>query len=100
MRKPLQPAPACAVGWITEFGGWWTVVGALIVIVVIPCVATLHAPADWVFREFITEGGKQSGLSNDFYTFILGLLLSSYCYVGYDGPAHMVRVAGYCRGTR
>ncbi|KAG2436300.1 hypothetical protein HXX76_006611 [Chlamydomonas incerta] len=77
------------VGFITEIGAWWTIIGVTIVIIAIPCITVEHATTEWVFRKFEGELAASWGIPNGFYTFILGLLLPAYSFTGYDGPAHM-----------
>ncbi|GLC56117.1 hypothetical protein PLESTB_001066200 [Pleodorina starrii] len=77
------------VGWITELGAYWTIVGTFILIIAIPCVAVDHASPHWVFRKFEGDNAADKGIHNPFYVFILGLLLPAYSFTGYDGPAHM-----------
>ena len=52
------------VGFITEVGAWWTIIGAAIVIIAIPCITVEHASPHWVFRSFETDLGKESGINN------------------------------------
>ncbi|KAG2482254.1 hypothetical protein HYH03_018798 [Edaphochlamys debaryana] len=85
----INSLPFEHVGFITEIGAWWTLIGVFTVIIAIPCISTERATPEWVFRKFEGDLAKESGIRNPFYIFILGLLLPAYSFTGYDGPAHM-----------
>ncbi|GFR47638.1 hypothetical protein Agub_g9380 [Astrephomene gubernaculifera] len=89
LTASVNSLPFEHVGAITELGAWWTIIGVVLVIVVVPCVTPQHATSEWVFRKFETQLAEGAGIKNPFYTFILGLLLPAYAFTGYDGPAHM-----------
>ncbi|KAF9591864.1 hypothetical protein IFM89_008910 [Coptis chinensis] len=78
------------IAWLAFFGqlaALWNVVGVLVLMVLIPTVATEKATADFVFTRFNTDNG--GGIHSNFYIFILGLLMSQYTFTGYDASAHM-----------
>jgi choline transport protein len=56
-----------------------------IVVIVVLCVMADHHDASFVFTSFQNE----SGWSNDGIAWCLGLLTTSYGFVGYDAAAHM-----------
>ena len=59
--------------------------GYIIVIVVLSAMGTPHHDASFVFTSFVNE----SGWSSDGVAWCLGLLTTSYGFVGYDAAAHM-----------
>lgn len=52
------------IGFITEFGAWWTIIGVLIVIIAIPAISREHADAEWVFRKFESQLAEEVGVKN------------------------------------
>lgn len=62
--------------------------GVFVLMILVPLVATERASAKFVFTEFNADNGK--GINNQFYIFVLGLLMSQYTLTGYDASAHMV----------
>ena len=55
----LPPPPASASPPLA-------VIGVVMVVVIIPCIATQHSSADWVFRHFETEYAKATtNINND-----------------------------------
>ena len=82
--------PLSFTGWVSIFGGWWHLIGVVLCIIVIPSVETIFASPSWVFKAFITEFARETyQINNNFYIFILGLLLPAYSFTGLDGPAHL-----------
>lgn len=62
--------------------------GVLLLMVLIPAVATERASAKFVFTHFNTD--NDVGISSKPYIFLLGLLMTQYTLTGYDASAHMV----------
>lgn len=64
------------------------IVGVFVLMILVPCVATEKASAEFVFTHFNTE--NTDGVNGRLYIFLLGLLMSQYTLTGYDASAHMV----------
>ncbi|KAF9601991.1 hypothetical protein IFM89_024537 [Coptis chinensis] len=62
----------------------------LVLMVLIPTVATEKATVDFVFTRFNTDNG--GGIHSSFCIFILCLIMSQYTLTGYDASAHMTEV--------
>ena len=62
--------------------------GVVLLIVLIPAVATQRQTASSVFTAF---NKPDVGIHNNVYIFLLGLLMSQYNLSAYDASAHMVR---------
>ena len=69
----------------------WT--GVVLLIVLIPAVATQQQTAANVFTVF---NKPDVGIHNNVYIFLLGLLMSQYNLSAYDASAHMVRKIHFC----
>ncbi|MEW5314313.1 MAG: hypothetical protein WDW38_005821 [Sanguina aurantia] len=66
------------------------IVGAVLVIVVIPSLTTEHQTPKYVFTKFQPEIVQDNlNIENVGYIFLLGLLFPAYSFTGYDGPSHM-----------
>ncbi|XP_040946723.1 amino-acid permease BAT1 homolog isoform X2 [Gossypium hirsutum] len=61
--------------------------GVVLLMILIPSVATERASAKFVFTHFNTDNGE--GINSKVYIFVLGLLMSQYTLTGYDASAHM-----------
>ena len=48
----------------TEAAAWLHIIGVLVLIIAVPCIATVHQPASWVFTNFDAELGKGVGIPN------------------------------------
>lgn len=91
------------LGWLSIASVYWHVLGTVGIVITLPVVAMTHQTAKWVFTEFIPPSSNPNnfvpppgsdevpgvGISNNFYIFILGLLLSQWAMVGYDSSAHI-----------
>lgn len=64
--------------------------GVLVLMILIPSVATERASVKFVFTYFNTDNGD--GINSRCYIFLLGLLMSQYTLTGYDASAHMVSI--------
>lgn len=62
--------------------------GVVLLMILIPSVATERASAKFVFTHFNTDNGV--GINSKVHIFVLGLLMSQYSLTGYDASAHMV----------
>lgn len=73
----------------TQAGGMFHLAGVLLLVLIVPLMATTHQPASWVFGHFESAQAESVGITNYFNIAILGLLLPAYSYTGMDGPCHM-----------
>ncbi|MEV0537768.1 amino acid permease [Kitasatospora sp. NPDC050463] len=64
---------------------WWHLVGVAVIVGALALLPSHHAPASFVFTEFVNN----TGFRNGFYVGMLGLLLAQYTLTGYDASAHM-----------
>lgn len=70
---------------LSAVSAWWHLVGVAIIVIVLAFVPDQHQSASWVFTEFKNE----TGWSNGFFVFLLGLLMAQYTFTGYDASAHV-----------
>ncbi|KAM3328493.1 amino-acid permease BAT1 isoform X1 [Capsicum galapagoense] len=82
----LNSLPISMLSFLGQVGAAANFLGCFLMIV-IPAVATERASAKFVFTNFNTE--NQNGIHNNFYIFVLGLLMSQYTLTGYDASAYM-----------
>ncbi|KAK9091792.1 hypothetical protein Sjap_024969 [Stephania japonica] len=78
------------ITWLSFFGklaAAWNLLGVFILMILVPCVATKRATAEFVFTSFNADNGD--GVHSRLYIFVIGLLLSQYTLTGYDASAHM-----------
>ncbi|KAL6776977.1 AOC1 [Auxenochlorella protothecoides x Auxenochlorella symbiontica] len=75
------------LGWLSVVSVYWHVLGTLGVVIGLLVIAPVHQSADWVFGTFIPN--PDTGVSNPFYLFLLGLLMSQWAMTGYDTSAHI-----------
>ncbi|MFJ9948304.1 amino acid permease [Kitasatospora sp. NPDC091207] len=64
---------------------WWHLVGVVVIVGALALLPSHHAPASFVFTEFVNNTGFRSNV----YVGMLGLLLAQYTLTGYDASAHM-----------
>ncbi|KAJ3694090.1 hypothetical protein LUZ60_009570 [Juncus effusus] len=69
-------------------GAIWNFLGILVLMILIPTVATKRASVKFVFTELNTDNGE--GVHGSVYVLVLGLLMSQYALGGYDVSAHLV----------
>ncbi|XP_038718931.1 amino-acid permease BAT1-like isoform X2 [Tripterygium wilfordii] len=87
MHAILNSLPISVLSFFGQLAAAWNLVGVLVLMILIPCVATERASAKFVFTHFNTDNGD--GISSKVYIFVLGLLMSQYTLTGYDASAHM-----------
>lgn len=75
------------LGAVGNISVWWHVFAGSFFVIMLPCVATTHQSAKWVFTEFIPD--PSTGVHNSGFLFILGILGSQWAMVGYDTSAHI-----------
>jgi hypothetical protein len=49
---------------LQEFAGIWNLVGAVVLAIILPAVATFHQPASYVFGHFETAQAEAAGITN------------------------------------
>jgi hypothetical protein len=49
---------------LQEFAGMWNLVGAVVLMIVLPAVAVSHQPASYVFGHFETAQAEAIGITN------------------------------------
>ena len=72
------------VGYINRISVWWLLGGVLIIAGTLAFVPSHHQPAN--FAGAFVNG---TGFSNGLYGGLLGLLVTSWTYTGFDGSFHM-----------
>ncbi|KAK9918140.1 hypothetical protein WJX75_001594 [Coccomyxa subellipsoidea] len=77
------------LAWIATFSAAWHFVGAMVLAVLIPCVAPTHQSASFVFLEFQGADVTASGITNNAYIFFVGMLMAQFTFTGYDACGHM-----------
>ncbi|CAN1234525.1 Amino-acid permease BAT1 homolog [Linum perenne] len=74
------------IGLVSGIGA--QVIGAMVVIIMLPLVAQTTQSASFVFTHFETAP-EATGISSKPYAIIMSVLLSNYCLYGYDSAAHL-----------
>ncbi|GAV83531.1 AA_permease_2 domain-containing protein, partial [Cephalotus follicularis] len=83
----INSLPIAVLSFFGQVAAAWNLVGVLVLMILIPSVATERASAKFVFTHFNTDNGD--GIDSKVYIFALGLLMSQYTLSGYDASAHM-----------
>ncbi|MDP9241197.1 MAG: amino acid permease [Actinomycetota bacterium] len=73
------------VALLNDISVWWHIVGVAIIVGALALIPDHHQSASFVFTKFVNN----TGWSNGFYVFLLGLLLAQYTLTGFDASAHM-----------
>lgn len=59
--------------YLNKFMVVWVLIGTLVIIIAVPCLAPKHNSAKWVFTEFMNSTGyENSGL-----TFLIGMVITN-----------------------
>ncbi|KAB5538154.1 hypothetical protein DKX38_015687 [Salix brachista] len=87
LHAALNSLPISVLSFFGQLAAAWNLVGVLVLMILIPLVATERASAKFVFTHFNTDNGD--GINSKPYIFVLGLLMSQYTLTGYDASAHM-----------
>ena len=79
------------VRWVVVASGWVQTLVPLAVAVLVPTLQKDRAPTSFVFATYNRDLGgiNNTGITSDFYLFLIGLLASQYTFTGYDASAHM-----------
>ncbi|XP_039019572.1 amino-acid permease BAT1-like [Hibiscus syriacus] len=83
----LNSLPISVLSFFGQLAAAWNLLGVVLLMILIPSVATERASAKFVFTHFNTDNGE--GIGSKVYIFVLGLLMSQYTLTGYDASAHM-----------
>ncbi|KAL4351407.1 hypothetical protein GQ457_06G005170 [Hibiscus cannabinus] len=83
----LNSLPISVLSFFGQLAAAWNLLGVVVLMILIPMVATQRASAEFVFTHFNTDNGE--GIGSKVYIFVLGLLMSQYTLTGYDASAHM-----------
>jgi amino acid permease (GABA permease) len=73
------------VALLNDISVWWHLIGVAVIFVVLFFVPAHHQSASFVFTHFVNN----TGFGNNYYVFLIGLLLAQYTFTGYDASAHM-----------
>ncbi|PNT73590.1 hypothetical protein BRADI_2g60597v3 [Brachypodium distachyon] len=84
----INSLPIRCLSWFGHLGAFWNTAGALVLVVLIPSVATERASPEFIFTHFNADNGM--GVHGNAYILALGLLTSQYSLLGYDASAHMI----------
>ncbi|KAK3021371.1 hypothetical protein RJ639_047213 [Escallonia herrerae] len=76
------------IAYLNILSIWWQILGGMVVIIMLPLVATSTQPASYVFTHF-KMAPESTGISSKPYAVIMSVLLSNYCLYGYDTAAHL-----------
>ncbi|CAN1787610.1 Amino-acid permease BAT1 homolog [Linum perenne] len=76
------------IAFIDIISIWWQVIGGLVIVILLPLVATTTQSASYVFTHFEVGSGT-TGVSSMPYAVILSFLVSQYSLYGYDAAAHL-----------
>ncbi|TVU34725.1 hypothetical protein EJB05_16572, partial [Eragrostis curvula] len=85
----INSLPVHWLSWVGQLGAFWNAAGVIVLLILIPTVATERASVEFVFTHFNTDNGM--GIHNKVYILAVGLLVSQYTMLGYDTSAHMVK---------
>lgn len=73
------------VAFLSTVSAWWHIVGVAIIVGVLWLLPPTHQSPNWSFTTWHNE----TGWTNGFFVFLLGLLMAQYTYTGYDASAHV-----------
>ncbi|OMO69203.1 Amino acid/polyamine transporter I [Corchorus capsularis] len=83
----INSLPISVLSFFGQLAAVWNLIGVVLLMILVPTVATERASAKFVFTHFNTD--NREGISSKVYIFVLGLLMSQYTLTGYDASAHM-----------
>ncbi|MEU6083835.1 amino acid permease [Streptomyces sp. NPDC047108] len=72
------------VAVLNRISVWWLLIGLVIIVMSLVAIPTHHQPA-----SFATHFVNNTGFTNNFYAAMLGLLVTSWTFTGFDGSFHM-----------
>ncbi|DBB05374.1 TPA: hypothetical protein ACH3X3_010590 [Trebouxia sp. C0006] len=74
---------------LNGFSSVWHMVGTLVIVIVLLAVAPTHQSGSFVFGTFYGVSEVTSGITNNGYIFLVGMLMSQFTITGFDACAHM-----------
>ncbi|MFE7114699.1 amino acid permease [Streptomyces sp. NPDC057654] len=72
------------VAVLNRISVWWLLVGMVIIVITLVVIPTHHQPA-----SFVTHFANNTGFTSGLYGGMLGLLVTSWTFTGFDGSFHM-----------
>ncbi len=72
------------VAVLNRISVWWLLVGMVIIVLTLVVIPTHHQPA-----SFVTHFANNTGFTSGLYGGMLGLLVTSWTFTGFDGSFHM-----------
>jgi amino acid transporter len=72
-------------GWFNNFSALYQMVSTLVIVITVITASQSLSTSEFVFTDYHNETGMNSVL----YVCLIGLLLSSYGFSGYEAGAHM-----------
>ncbi|MFF8946570.1 amino acid permease [Streptomyces sp. NPDC014864] len=72
------------VAVLNRISVWWLLVGLVVIVTALAAVPDHHRPA-----SFVTHFANNTGFTNGLYGGMLGLLVTSWTFTGFDGSFHM-----------
>lgn len=72
------------VAILNRISVWWLLIGMVVIVVALTVVPSHHQSA-----SFVTHFANNTGFTNSLYGGMLGLLVTSWTFTGFDGSFHM-----------
>jgi len=72
------------VALLNRISVWWLLIGMVVIVAALVALPTSHQPA-----SFLTHFTNNTGFSSPIYGGMLGLLVTSWTFTGFDGSFHM-----------
>ncbi|MGW2520721.1 amino acid permease [Streptomyces sp. NPDC001617] len=72
------------VAVLNRISVWWLVIGMLVIVAALIVIPAHHQPA-----SFVTHFANNTGFTSSLYGGMLGLLVTSWTFTGFDGSFHM-----------
>lgn len=72
------------VAVVNRISVWWLLIGMVVIVAALTVKPEHHQPA-----SFVTHFANNTGFSNGLYAAMLGLLVTSWTFTGFDGSFHM-----------
>lgn len=76
------------IAYIDIVSIWWQVIGATLIVILLPLVAPTTQSASYVFSKFQLSSNV-TGIHSKPYALVLSFLVSQYSLYGYDAAAHL-----------
>ncbi|KAK9862464.1 hypothetical protein WJX84_000955 [Apatococcus fuscideae] len=85
----LNSLPGTTMGWAASVFTTWMIGGGLVLVLCLVVVSEHKHSLWWVLTDF-QELNLQDPSSSPVLAFMSGILMSSWCMMGYDAAAHMI----------